>query len=148
MPCHGQRTALHAHARSQRFNGRGGGGARAGDSETNRFAKAAFLVHREQSHARAMPYEQLGVISSDNGSVSTISRIRCPCRVFSTPVPTRICICIWVIISGRLPSLHLSCPSFASHSTQEVHGAHLQTPPLFFALNPCRASLYAYRGHT
>ena len=64
MPCHGQRTALAARARSQRLNGRGDGGARAGYSATNRFAKAAFLVDREQSHARAMPYEQLGVIST------------------------------------------------------------------------------------
>ena len=29
-----------------------------------RKTKAAFLVDREQSHARAMPYEQLGVIST------------------------------------------------------------------------------------
>ena len=115
MCCHGQRTALHAHARSQRLNGRGGGGARAGDSATNRFARAAFLVDREPSHARAMPYEQPGVISAaTTGRFAGFSRtLSVPC-VFSAPMPTRVYVCIWVIISGHLGSVHLSCPSFAS----------------------------------
>ena len=122
MPCHGQRTALHAHARSERLNGRGGGGTRAGYSETNRFARAAFLVDREQSHARAMPYEQPGVISAaTTGRFPDFSRtLSVPCVQYPDAYAS---ICMYM---GDNKRTFGKCTSFlpfirVAHS---IHGAH------------------------